>query len=213
MNAKLSEKSSGGQAADADDSGGGGRNRGNKSEVELLQEQVDRAKEDVLRAEKQLKETGKLPGTLVAAFGCNLIVKVVPHMILVALFLSRAGGTNGVAFYLLVALLADLFVSLKVLASWIYYEHPSLFLLSSLYVPGVFVHWLGWGFEINPLPSSSALKFVTIVVNIVSTIVICPGLIMYARWHLAAVIQRRRDKHLASDQLCTPLPPQSVSSR
>lgn len=169
----------------------------NTGEEELISDAnkaVENAKAELVRMQKQLKESQAMPWYIVAAFTGIMFAKTIPHIILAGTFVRQAAlaeSTNGISLYFFASLLVELLVELRCIASWMHTDHPTFLLVSACYSAALFTHWFSWGLEISVFGPTVASKL-GLATQIIATAFVCPGICFFTRKHLLALIEARK---------------------
>jgi hypothetical protein len=153
-----------------------------KSAADAEAEKMEAANAEVQTKEQELKDAKKelyqnqlMPPLIVKVFVANLMLKTIPHLILVLIFLNRT-STNGIAFYLLLILVADLLVSIRVITTWLHDIHPTLHTLAWIQTGVVATSMLAWRLELKPF-APVGMHMVALISS--SLFLVAVGPIMY----------------------------------
>lgn len=137
--------------------------------VSALEEARVTAKQLLRDKQKKLRKSKLMPPIVVGAFAANMAFKAVPHLILVIIFVNRT-SVNGIAFYCLLSLLADVAVSVRVISAWLHNKHPTLNVLAWIEVFVMVSTFFAWRLEIKPhsLPLLHKISLASSVLFIVA---------------------------------------------
>jgi hypothetical protein len=149
-----------------------------ESQMAQNQKQLNKAHEELQKSKKALEETSAQPTYVTAAFAFILMFRAIPQLVLLCIYMFRASkGSNDRTVqmaYLLFAIVVDILVSSRVVASAAYKYHPTFLLILIVNFVSVLTTWLAYGLAVAPYGPNAA-RTILLVANILSTAAFSPA--------------------------------------
>ena len=144
--------------------------------ITVLEEGRSEAKKTLRKKQKNHQKNQLMPPIIVAAFGANLAFKALPHLIMVIIFVNQT-SVNGIAFYCLLSLLADVVISIRVISAWLHGKHPTLNVLAWIMVLNLVTTLFAWRLEIKP-HAPSLVHRLSLATSVLYVLAIGPVLLL-----------------------------------